>query len=110
MSFPVNRMRRLRRSETLRRMTRETVLRREDLILPLFVVEGSGVREPVASMPGVLRFSVDQAVGEGQAGLRPGRAGRDPLWRSGRAGEGRPGQWRRFAGRDRAARGRGAEA
>ena len=66
MSFPVNRMRRLRRSETLRRMSRETRLHRDDLILPLFVVEGSGVREAVASMPGVSRFSVDQLVDEGK--------------------------------------------
>ena len=64
MSFPQNRMRRLRRTETLRRMSRETRLSRDDLILPLFVVEGSGVREPVASMPGVQRFSVDQLVEE----------------------------------------------
>ncbi len=64
MSFPVHRMRRLRRSEKLRRMVRETRLSRDDLVLPLFVVEGSGVREPVASMPGVHRFSVDQLVDE----------------------------------------------
>ncbi len=64
MSFPVNRMRRLRRSETLRRMVRETRLSCDDLILPLFVVEGSGVRESVVSMPGVQRFSVDQLVEE----------------------------------------------
>jgi len=64
MSFPTNRMRRLRRSETLRRMARETRLSRDDLILPLFVVEGSGVREEVGSMPGVLRYSVDQVVDE----------------------------------------------
>jgi porphobilinogen synthase len=64
MSFPVNRLRRLRRTETLRRMSRETRLSRDDLILPLFVVEGDGVREPVVSMPGVHRFSVDQLVEE----------------------------------------------
>jgi porphobilinogen synthase len=57
-------MRRLRRTETLRRMSVETRLSRDNLVLPLFVVEGSGVREPVASMPGVLRFSVDQVVDE----------------------------------------------
>jgi len=62
MSFPVTRMRRLRRTETLRSLVRETRLVREDLILPLFVVEGQGRREPVGSMPGVLRFSVDQVV------------------------------------------------
>ncbi len=64
MSFPVTRMRRLRRNETLRGMVRETRLSREDLILPLFVVEGAGVKEPIASMPGVHRHSVDQVVVE----------------------------------------------
>ena len=62
MSFPVTRMRRLRRTETLRGMVRENRLAREDLILPLFVVEGSGIREAIASMPGVYRHSVDQVV------------------------------------------------
>jgi porphobilinogen synthase len=64
MGFPVTRMRRLRRNETLRAMVRENRLAREDLILPLFVVEGSGVREAIASMPGVFRYSVDQVVVE----------------------------------------------
>jgi porphobilinogen synthase len=45
-------------------MSRETHLSRDDLVLPLFVVEGSGVREEVVSMPGVLRYSVDQVVDE----------------------------------------------
>lgn len=62
MGFPVTRMRRMRRTETLRSMVRENRLAREDLILPLFVVEGTGRREAVASMPGVHRFSVDQVV------------------------------------------------
>jgi len=64
MSYPRTRLRRLRRSETLRRMVRETTVSRNDLVLPLFLVEGSGVREPVASMPGVFRHSVDSAVTE----------------------------------------------
>ncbi len=64
MSFPRTRMRRLRRTPTLRRMVRETRLSRDDLVLPLFVVEGSGVRERIASMPGVFRYSVDQLVDE----------------------------------------------
>ncbi|MCH7866723.1 MAG: porphobilinogen synthase [Myxococcales bacterium] len=64
MSFPKNRMRRLRRTETLRRMSRETRLSRDNLVLPLFVVEGGGVREEVSSMPGVFRYSVDQVVDE----------------------------------------------
>ena len=64
MSFPVNRMRRLRRTEALRRMSRETRLSRDDLVLPLFVVEGSGLRQPIASMPGVCRWSADQVIEE----------------------------------------------
>ncbi|HEU4430515.1 MAG TPA: porphobilinogen synthase [Myxococcota bacterium] len=62
MSFPQTRMRRLRSSEGLRRLVRETRLSRDDLVQPLFVVEGSGVREPISSMPGQHRFSVDQLV------------------------------------------------
>jgi len=64
MSFPSVRMRRLRRSEPLRRLVRETRLVRDDLVLPLFAVEGRGVREPVASMPGVERLSADQLAEE----------------------------------------------
>jgi porphobilinogen synthase len=62
MTFPRTRMRRLRGSDTLRRMVRETKLSRDDLVQPLFVVEGRGVREPISSMPGQHRFSVDQLV------------------------------------------------
>ncbi len=64
MSYPITRMRRLRGSERLRQMLRETRLSRDELILPLFVVEGSGVREPVVSMPGVFRYSVDKVAEE----------------------------------------------
>jgi porphobilinogen synthase len=64
MSFPAVRMRRLRRSEALRRLVRETRLSRDDLVLPLFAVEGTRVREPVASMPGVERLSPDQVAEE----------------------------------------------
>jgi len=63
-SFPAVRMRRLRRTEPLRRMARETWLRRDDLVLPLFVLEGTGLRDEVASMPGVFRFSSDLLVDE----------------------------------------------
>jgi len=65
--FPVARPRRLRRSDTLRRMVRETRLSRDDLVLPLFVVEGKAVREPVGSMPGVFRHSVDALADEAKA-------------------------------------------
>ena len=57
-------MRRLRRSDALRRMSRETRLSRDNLVLPLFVVEGSAVRQPIASMPGVCRWSVDRLTEE----------------------------------------------
>jgi porphobilinogen synthase len=67
MSFPTVRMRRLRRSESLRRLARETRLSRDDLVLPLFAVEGRGVREPVGSMPGVARLSPDQIAEEAKA-------------------------------------------
>ncbi|MGZ3446657.1 MAG: porphobilinogen synthase [Myxococcaceae bacterium] len=64
MSFPIHRPRRLRRTEALRRMVRETDLRPSDFIYPLFVVEGRGVRKPVPSMPGIDNLSVDLAVAE----------------------------------------------
>ena len=56
--------RRLRRSETLRRLVRETELRPHDFIYPLFVEEGEGVRRPMRSMPGIFNLSVDTAVEE----------------------------------------------
>ena len=64
MAFPIHRPRRLRRTEALRRMVRETDLRPSDFIYPLFVVEGRGVRKPVPSMPGIDNLSVDLAVVE----------------------------------------------
>ena len=67
MSFPTVRMRRMRRSEALRRLVRETRLSRDDLVLPLFAVPGSGVREAVTSMPGVFRLSADQIAEEAKA-------------------------------------------
>ena len=58
------RMRRNRRTDWSRRLVRESTLTADDLIWPLFLVEGAAVRTPVASMPGVERLSVDQAVKE----------------------------------------------
>ena len=58
-SYPATRMRRTRAHDWSRRMHRETVLTPADLIWPLFVTEGSGVEDPVASLPGVSRWSVD---------------------------------------------------
>jgi porphobilinogen synthase len=65
MSFPVERPRRLRASATWRAAVRETRLDPGGLVLPLFVVPGEGVRDPVASMPGVFQMSVDQVVETG---------------------------------------------
>ena len=62
MAFPETRLRRLRRTPTLRRMVRETRLAPEDLILPLFVRPGEGIAKPVGSMPGVYQHSVDRLV------------------------------------------------
>ncbi len=58
-SFPQLRLRRLRRTQPLRALVRETRLEVGDLVYPLFVVEGSGLRQEIASMPGVFRYSVD---------------------------------------------------
>ena len=59
-----HRPRRLRRSESVRSLVRETALRANDLILPLFVTEGEQQRQPIESMPGQFRFSVDELVRE----------------------------------------------
>lgn len=59
MSFPITRMRRLRRTENLRRIVRETSLSVDDFIYPLFVTHGSKVKEEISSMPGNYRWSVD---------------------------------------------------
>jgi len=64
MGFPEYRPRRLRRTESLRRMVRETRLSVDNMIMPLFVVPGTGVRKPIASMPGIFQLSVDNAVAE----------------------------------------------
>ena len=63
-SFPHSRMRRMRRDEFSRRLMREHRLSTDDLILPLFVVEGSGQRVAVPSMPGVQRLSLDALLEE----------------------------------------------
>ncbi|MEN6519777.1 MAG: porphobilinogen synthase [Armatimonadota bacterium] len=59
MSFPITRGRRLRRTEGIRRMVRETKITPDDLIYPLFVTHGLDVKMEIASMPGVYHFSVD---------------------------------------------------
>jgi porphobilinogen synthase len=64
MAFPTQRPRRLRKNENWRRLVRETFVSVDDLILPMFVVPGEGVRNPVSSMPSVSQLSVDEMVRE----------------------------------------------
>lgn len=61
-AYPVSRLRRNRVSDFSRRMVRENVLTPDNLIYPVFVLEGEGQREPVASMPGIERLSIDLLV------------------------------------------------
>src|SRR5271165_5788250 len=64
MAFPTTRLRRLRQTEQLRSMVRETRLTPEAFVYPLFVCPGEGVRKEVRSMPGVFNLSVDEAARE----------------------------------------------
>jgi porphobilinogen synthase len=64
MAYPLHRPRRLRRTDTLRRMVRETQLAPDDFIYPLFVIEGVGQRRAISAMPGIFNLSVDLAVEE----------------------------------------------
>ena len=63
-SFPSNRARRLRANPVLRAMVRETHVRVENLIYPMFVADGKGIKNPVASMPEVFQFSIDELLKE----------------------------------------------
>ncbi|MBI3801670.1 MAG: porphobilinogen synthase [Deltaproteobacteria bacterium] len=64
MRFPIYRPRRLRRNENFRRLVRETALSVDDLIMPLFIVPGTRVTNPISSMPGIAQLSIDRAVEE----------------------------------------------
>ncbi len=64
MAFPIDRPRRLRRTDALRSFVRETRLSPEGFVYPLFICPGEGVRKEVRSMPGVFNLSVDEAVKE----------------------------------------------
>ena len=75
MSFPETRMRRLRRTESLRALVRETTVEPGDLIYPLFLCPGQGVRRAIGSMPGVFNLSVDEAVGEAEEAASLGLGG-----------------------------------
>ena len=61
-TFPFYRPRRLRQTDELRAMVRESHLRKEQLVLPLFVTEGTQKRIPVNSMPGVFQLSIDELL------------------------------------------------
>ncbi len=75
MSFPDVRMRRLRRNESLRALVRETTLEPGDLIYPLFICPGEGIRNAVNSMPGVFNLSIDEAVREAEEAASLGIGG-----------------------------------
>jgi porphobilinogen synthase len=75
MSFPEIRMRRLRRNESLRALVRETTLEPGDLIYPLFICPGEGVRNAISSMPGVFNLSIDGAVREAEEAAALGIGG-----------------------------------
>ncbi len=64
MSYPLSRLRRLRKSSGLRRMIRETYLSVNDLIMPCFVMPGRRIRRPIKSMPGVIKLSIDNLIRE----------------------------------------------
>jgi len=72
MAFPATRLRRLRRTAGMRDMLRETRLSPQNLVYPLFVCPGEGVRKEVRSMPGVFNLSVDEAVREAEETYRLG--------------------------------------
>jgi porphobilinogen synthase len=72
--FPTNRLRRLRRTAELREMFRETRLHASNFIYPLFIVEGTGVKKEISSMPGQYQMSVDNIIRECE-GLRELRIG-----------------------------------
>lgn len=75
MSFPVTRMRRMRQTDSLRSLVRETRLTPTSFIYPLFVCPGEGVRKEISSMPGVANISVDEAVKEAREAERLGLGG-----------------------------------
>ena len=72
MSFPIHRPRRLRINKVIRSMVRETHLMPEDLIYPMFVTFGKGVRKKISTMPGCFQLSVDEAVKDAQNAYKLG--------------------------------------
>lgn len=70
--FPISRMRRMRRDEFSRRLMRETRLTTDDLIFPIFIVDGEKQRQPIDSMPGIFRLSIDELLIEAKELLELG--------------------------------------
>jgi porphobilinogen synthase len=75
MEYPITRLRRLRRTEPMRSLVRETRLEPGSLIYPLFICEGAGVRREIPSMPGIFNLSVDEAVREAERAAALGIGG-----------------------------------
>ena len=75
MEYPVTRLRRLRRSEPMRNLVRETHLEPGALIYPIFICEGEGIRREISSMPGVFNLSVDEALKEAESAAALGVGG-----------------------------------
>src|SRR5580698_2143820 len=67
MNFPATRLRRLRRTEALRSLVRETHLHPGALIYPLFICPGEGIRKEISSMPGIFNLSIEEAVKEAES-------------------------------------------
>lgn len=65
--YPLTRLRRMRTDDFTRRLIRETVLTINDLIYPIFIQEGQNIKTPIPSMPGIVRFSIDQLLEEAQS-------------------------------------------
>src|SRR5512132_3982292 len=74
-AFPIFRGRRLRRTEPLRRLVRETTVLPSQLVLPLFVRNGNGLRRPIGSMPGVSQTSPDELLRDATAAAEAGVGG-----------------------------------
>lgn len=75
MAYPLHRPRRLRRTESIRRLVRETHVVPHQLLLPLFIAPGEGVRRPISSMPGHAQLSIDEAVKECEQAVQMGLGG-----------------------------------
>ncbi len=72
MAFPIHRSRRLRQSTAIMRMVREAHLSVDDLIYPLFVCEGKGIKDEISSMPGIFRWSIDGLIQEAREAFELG--------------------------------------